>query len=304
MEVYRRITERVRGALWAHHGRLMSERQFHRILAYVYNNKYEHQIRFDRMQVVGHAWEGRVEVVTTPAGFMKRVRINPCVEELSSYRQRQLILAAYADACSQGRRLMEEAETNIYKQFLKDLKPIVMGIRDNAEFYTVPEDSIETIGGTLHNGQTAAGAGGSNINTNAMLTHRTIPAAKAYQPGDEVRAREGWEHKWLNSPQGKQWARTLRGKTYFAMHGAQFKPRGAPGAKTTPPPLDLPAPYTRMDEARLLRKNWMAYLDNKHVAEVMWTRAKVGDREKQQRKLQETGQAWHRPINEEAVTRW
>ncbi|RNF10673.1 uncharacterized protein Tco025E_06753 [Trypanosoma conorhini] len=293
MEVYRRITERVRGALWAHHGRLMPERQFHRILAYVYNNKYEHQIRFDRMEVVGRVWEGRVEVVTTPAGFLKRVRVNPCVEELSSYRQQQLVLAAYADACAQGRRLMEQAEMNIYKQFLKDLKPIVMGIRDNPEFYTVPEDSVETIGGTLHMGQGPT-----------PTTHRTIPAAKAYLPADEVRARQEWEKKWLNSPQGKSWALTLRGKRYFALHGPQYRPRGAPGAKKVALPMDLSAPYTSMDEGRLLKKNWMAYLDNKHVAEVMWTRAKIGDREKMQRRLQETGQAWHRPINEEAVSRW
>ena len=140
MEVYRRITERVRGALWAHHRRLMPERQFHRILAYVYNNKYEYQIRFDRMSVVGHAWGGRVEVQTTPAGFLKRVRVNPAVDDLTPAQQHKLVMAAYAEACRKGRALMEEAELKVYKQFLKDLKPIILGIRDNPEFYTVPED--------------------------------------------------------------------------------------------------------------------------------------------------------------------
>ncbi|AAZ12326.1 hypothetical protein, conserved [Trypanosoma brucei brucei TREU927] len=294
MEVYRRITERVRGALWAHHGRLMSERQFHRILAFVYNNKYEYQIRFDRMEVVGREWGGRVEVVTTPAGYLKRVRVNPCVEDLTLYQQQQLILSAYASACADGRKLMEQAEMNIYKQFLKDLKPIVMGIRDNPEFYTVPENSIETIGGVLQTGDS----------NNLCHTHRTIPAAKARQPTDEVRARQEWEQKWINSPRGQSWALTLRGKTYFTLHGPQYRPRGAPGAKKETLPLDIPAPYTAMDEKRLLKKNWMAYLDNKHVAEVMWTRVKIADREKRQRLLQETGRAWHRPINEEAINRW
>ncbi|KAG8345114.1 hypothetical protein ERJ75_000237700 [Trypanosoma vivax] len=304
MEVYRRITERVRGALWAHHGRLMPERQFHRILAFVYNNKYEHQIRFDRMEVVGREWGGKVEVVTTPAGFLKRARINPCVEELSVHQQKQLILAAYADACRQGRKLMEEAEMNIYKQFLKDLKPIIMGIRDNPEFYTVPEDSIETVNGTLQTSGNGRGVAGTGNAGSSLTVYRTIPAARAHQPADEVRARRQWEHKWLNSARGRTWALTLHGKTYFAHHGPQYRPRGAPGAKKEALPLDIPAPYMAMDEKRLLKKNWMAYLDNKHVAEVMWTRVKIADREKRQRMLQETGQAWHRPINEEAVTRW
>ncbi|KAK7197152.1 Hypoxia-inducible factor-1 [Novymonas esmeraldas] len=297
MEVYRRITERVRGALWAHHRRLMPERQFHRILAYVYNNKYEYQIRFDRMSVVGRAWGGRVEVMTTPAGFLKRVRVNPAVEDLSPAQQHKLVLAAYADACQQGRVLMEQAELTVYKQFLMDLKPIILGIRDNPEFYTVPEDSIETIGGVLRR-STASRDGGDAV-------WRTIPMAKAHQPVDEVRRRHAWEEEWLASPPGQRWARSLRGKEYFARHGPQYRPRGAPGAKTRALPFEMLAPYTPMDEGRLLKKNWMAYMDNKHVAESLWTRAKVADREKQLRLLQERGQAWHRPINAgDATQRW
>lgn len=308
MEVYRRITERVRGALWAHHRRLMPERQFHRILAYVYNNKYEYQIRFDRMSVVGRAWGGRVEVMTTPAGFLKRVRVNPAVEDLAPEQQQRLVLAAYADACKQGQALMEQAELRVYKQFLKDLKPIILGIRDNPEFYTVPEDAMESIGGVLRRTNGSAGESHSSHNaaaaTAAATAHRTIPMAKAHQPVDEVRRRHAWEDQWLASQQGQRWARSLRGKEYFAKHGPQYRPRGAPGAKTRTLPFELLAPYSPMDEGRLLKKNWMAYMDNKHVAESLWTRAKVADREKQLRQLQERGQAWHRPINEDAEQRW
>lgn len=293
MEVYRRITERVRGSLWAHHRRLMPERQFHRILAYVYNNKYEHQIRFDQMEVVGTEWGGKIEVVTTPAGFLKRVRVNPEVEDLTEHQRTQLILSAHSKACAEGRALMEQAELNIYKQFLQDLKPIVMGIRDNPEFFTVSPDSVESMGATL-----------SEQREQPELVHRTIPAARSHQPTDEVRARHRWEQQWLQTAQGQDWSRSLRGKEYFAKHGPQYRPRGAPGAKTRAMPFELLAPYTPMDEGRLLKKNWMAYMDNKHVAETLWTRANIADREKKLRQLQEKGQAWHRPVNTDAVERW
>jgi len=81
-------------------------------------------------------------------------------------------------------------------------------------------------------------------------------------------------------------------------------PRGTPGAKSIPKPLFLPVPYMSMDESRLLAKNWMAFLDNKHVAEVAWTRSRIGGQEKTLRQLQQSGQAWHYPINTEATTRW
>lgn len=295
MEVYRRITERVRGALWAHHRRLMSERQFHRILAYVYNNKYEYQIRFDSMEVVGHEWDGKVEVVTTPAGFLKRVRVNPCVEDLPQATRKQLILSAYGRAVAEGRKLMEQAELRVYHQFLADLKPIVFGIRDNPEFFTVPDGSTETIGGVLK------AADGSSDSSKVF---RTIPFEKAYQPSHEHSRRQALTQEWLQSQDGRRWARTIAGKRYLASKMPEMRPRGAPGAKTTVPPLEMLAPYTPMDEARLLKKNWMAYLDNKHVAETMWTRSKIAEREKTLRRLQANGQAWHRPINAEAVERW
>jgi DNA-binding protein YbaB len=322
MEVYRRITERVRGSLWAHHRRLMPERQFHRILAYVYNNKYEYQVRFDQMEVVGTEWGGRVEVVTTPAGYLKRIRVNPCVEDLPRPARKQLLLSAYGKACAEGRRIMQEAELRVYKQFLNDLKPIVQGIRDNPEFFTVSDGSIETIGGALK-------SGGSE------MSHRTIPFEQAFQPSHEHQRRQRIHAAYLSSPDGRNWARTMAGKKYLAKNlaagateaysaqsnhsatttstplakvshqlAAARRPRGAPGAKTDSTPLELLAPYTPMDEGRLLRKNWMSYLDNKHVAETMWTRAKIADREKSLRLLQEKGHAWHRPVHKEAAERW
>lgn len=293
MEVYRRITERVRGALWAHHRRLMPERQFHRILAYVYNNKYEYQLRFDRMEVVGHEYDGRVEVVTTPSGYLKRVRVHPTVEDLPPHHQKQLILSAYAKACKEGHSLMAQAETQVYRQFLKDLKPIVMGIRDNPEFYTVAEGSQETVGATMMAGGSSS-SGSSGNESVAAGPHRTIPMAKAVQPSDEVRRRYQQEKAFMEK--NPRWRRTLRGKEFLSKHAPESRPRGAPGAKTKVLPLDLPAPYMSMDEVRLQKKNWVAYLDNKHVAESLWTRSQIADREKDLRRRQETGQAWHRPV--------
>lgn len=348
MEIYRRIVERVRGALWAHHRRLMPERQFHRILAYVYNNKYEFQIRFDRMEVVGHAFEGKVEVVTTPSGHLKRVRIHPCVEDLTPYQQQQLVLAAYGEACDKGHRLLAEAETQVYRQFLLDLKPIVLGIRDNPEFFTVPDSTMmrsrETIGGVQRVGEGSSGGGiicgieplshaskgarssdtprdrasssfsvspfSSPFATAASATaspsfrHRTISAAKARLPADEVRARNVLQSRWIEK--NTRWTRSLVGKEFLSRYAPQYRPRGAPGAKRGKEgngsgdilPLDLPVPYIAMDEKRLQRRNWVAFLDNKHVAETLWTRTKIGDREKNIRQRQEMGQAWHHPIHE------
>ncbi|EPY26479.1 hypothetical protein AGDE_11282 [Angomonas deanei] len=222
---------------------------------------------------------------------MKRVRVHPEVEDLTDCRRKQLILSAYAKAKAKGLVLMQEAERNIYRQFLKDLKPIVLGIRDNPEFFTVAEDTVETHSGVLRQNE-------------KKEVYRTIPAAKAFQPTDAVKERFMWEKKWLQSPQGKAWSHTLRGKEYLSLYSPTDRPRGAPGAKKNVLPLEILAPYTRMDESRLLRRNWMAYLDNKHVAETMWTRAKISDSEKRLRTLQQTGQAWHRPIHKEAADRW
>eukprot|EP00796_Vickermania_ingenoplastis_P010214 gene10214-7158_t len=287
MEVYRRITERVRGAMWAHHRRLMPERQFHRILAYVYNNKYEYQIRLDEMTVVGREYGGRVEVVATPSGYLKEVRLHPAVEDLPARHQELLILSAYAKAQHEGQAIMAQAELQVYKQFLRDLKPIVTGIRDNPEFYTVAPGTTETIGGTL------AGTGDG-------ARHRTIPAAKALQPQDQARARRRAELRWLQSDSGRRWARTLRGKAFLSQQSPVDRPRGAPGAKRSALPLDLPVPYTPMDETALLRRNWMAYLDNKHVAESLWTRTRTADREKELRRRQAAGEA--RSLSHQRIT--
>lgn len=343
--MYRRIVERVRGALWAHHRRLMPERQFHRILAYVYNNKYEYQIRFDRMEVVGHAFDGKVEVVTTPSGYLKRVRIHPCVEDLTPYQQKQLVLAAYGEAFNKGYKLLAEAETQVYRQFLLDIKPIVMGIRDNPEFFTVPDSAMmlqsrETIGATQRMEERDSGsiegveqgssllyrralekrsdssqdgssssasplsftssfATAASATASSSFRHRTISATKARLPADEVRARNTLQSRWVEK--NPRWTRSLIGKEFLSRYALQYRPRGSPGAKNKKEtgdvlPLEIPVPYKGMDEQRLQRRNWMAFLDNKHVAETLWTRAKVADREKHLRYRQELGQAWHRPV--------
>eukprot|EP00758_Cryptobia_borreli_P001940 Tbor_TRINITY_DN2654_c1_g1::TRINITY_DN2654_c1_g1_i1::g.17997::m.17997 len=289
MEVYHRIAERVRGSLWAHHRRLMPERQFQRILGYVYNNKYEYQIRLDRMLCVGHEWDGKVEVATTPGGHIKRVRVNPTFQDLPVADQQKLLLSAYSSACKQGREIMEAAEMKVYKQFLQDLKPIVTGIRDNPEFYTVSENSVETIGGTLQ----------PNDGSNEEV-HRTIPYAKAYQPKDVFYAKQRLFKEFSNKkPLWKD--RPLHGRLYMSTKVPENRPRGAPGAKKSVAPLEIQAPYVAMDEARLLKTNWMAYLDNKHVAEATWTKTKIADREKTQRLLQRYGKAWHSPVNQDGA---
>lgn len=278
MEVYQRITERVKGAMWAHHRKLMPERQFQRILGYVYNNKYEYQIRLDQMQVVGREWGGKVEVATTPAGHIKRVRVNPSFQDLPVKQQHALLLSAYSDAVKQGRLVMEEAEMRVYKQFMADIKPLVLGIRDNPEFYTVSEDSVETFGGTL-----------KATNGNNSEVHRTIPFGGAVSAADLHRQKELIVKDYMSKK--PRWH--LPQKLVDSL--PESRPRGAPGAKKTVAPFELRVPYTPMDETRLLRKNWMAFLDNKHVAEATWTKIKIGDREKVLREKRRTGQVWHTP---------
>jgi hypothetical protein len=213
--------------------------------------------------------------------------------DLPEAQRKQLLLTAYGRACAEGRKLMEAAELQVYKQFLKDLKPVVLGIRDNPEFYTVPDDTVESLHGTL-----------ASPSSGPDKTHRTIPHRRANQPSHVVAQRQNMLNQWLGQSSGKEWLLSSRGKAFSARYMPETRRPGQPGAKKTVKPLELLAPYTPMDEARLQQRNWMAFLENKHVAETMWTRAKIGDREKLQRRLQETGQAWHRPINSEAVNRW
>lgn len=284
MEVYTRIVNRIRGAMWAHHRRLMPERQAQRILGYVYSNKYEYQIRFDQMTCVGTELDGKVEVAATPAGHIKRVRIHPSVEDLSATEKENLLFSAYMKAAQQGMKLMEDAETRVYKQFLADIKPIVLGIRDNPEFFTVAEDSVELPGGTL-------------ASPSQPSPQRTIPYERAFGPSHEWRHRAELQRKWLAGDQGRRWAKSLQGKEYMRYFMPSSRPRGAPGPKKAVQPFELPVAYTPMDEARLLRRNWQSYLDNKHVAETLWTRARIADREKTLRLLQKSGQAWHSPLS-------
>lgn len=285
MEVYKRTVDRVRGAMWAHHRRLLPERQAQRILGYVYSSKYEYQLRFDRMTVVGRELGGKVEVATTPSGHIKQVRVNPEFEDLPRADQERLVLSAYGDATRQGRELMQQAEMKIYGQFLRDIKPLVMGVRDNPEFYTVAPDTVELKSGVI------AGSAGADSNE----VHRTIPYDKAYGPSHEENYRTGVMTRFLHSDDGRRFQRMLRGKEYSRYHMPQKRPPGAPGAKTVPKRLEINVPYTPMDEKDLAKRNWMAYLDNRNVAQQLWTRTRAGDRMKQVRQLQKSGKAWHMP---------
>lgn len=296
MEVYKRVVDRVRGAMWAHHRRLLPERQAQRILGYVYNNKYEYQIRFDRMTLVGTELDGKVEVATNPAGFIKKVRVNPEFEDLPRADQERLIISAYSNAMKQGRDLMQQAEEKIYGQFLRDIKPLVMGIRDNPEFYTVAPDSVELRDGILKSSSSSQ----NNNNNNSNEIHRTIPYDRNFSPSDEIRQRERNMDRYLTSAEGKKFLSKLRGKEYAKFHLPERRPAGAPGAKKRAKKLEIPVPYQPFDEKALLRRNWQAYLDNRNVAEKIWTRVRLGDRIKQTRLLQKSGQAWHSPIVSEA----
>jgi hypothetical protein len=293
METYHRITEKVRGALWAHHRRLMPERQFQRILGYVYSNKYEYQIRFDQMTCVGTELGGKVEVCTTPAGHVKRVRVHPSFEDYSPTAQRKILVSAYSKAAKEGRGLMQTAEMKVYSQFLQDIKPIVLGVRDNPEFYTVAEDTEELPGGTV-----------ASQSSSADNTYRTIPYEKAFYPSHEVADRRKRQAGFLATDAGRAWLLTLQGKRYARYNMPERRVRGAPGAKKAVLPHEMLAPYTPMDEGPLKKRNWQAFLDNKHVAETTWTKVRLADRRQQQRELQKHGHAWHSPINTVAENKW
>lgn len=282
MEVYNRICERVRGALWAHHRKLMPERQFYRTLAFVYNNKYEYQIRFDQMICVGVELGGKLEVITTPSGHIKKIRAHPEFEDLSLEARKKLLISAYGKAAHQGRIAMEQAEQKIYAQFLRDLKPIIFGIRDNPEFFIVPEEGMETRNGVVKVSPT-------------LDVHRTIPYEKAASPVKEWEQWKQWESEYLSSPMGKIWSRTLLGKQYLERY-VYAPPKGAPGGPPSSKPLEILAPYTQMDEVPLLNRNWQAFLDNKHVAESLWTKSRRGTHLKHYRAQQRAGQQWHRNL--------
>lgn len=290
MDVYKRIVDRVRGAMWAHHRRLLPERQAQRILGYVYNNKYEFQIRFDRMTLVGTELDGKVEVAINPTGFIKKVRVNPEFEDLPRADQERIILSAYCNAMRQGRELMQQAEEKVYAQFLRDIKPLVLGIRDNPEFYTVAPDSVELKDGVLRTSSVAN-----------QEVHRTIPYDRNYGPSDEVTNRENIMQRFFNTAEGKRFFNKLRGKEYAKYYMPERRPPGAPGAKKKAKTLEIPVPYQPFDEKALLKRNWQAYLDNRNVAEKLWTRTRLGDRMKQTRELQKSGKAWHSPVAAERL---
>ena len=309
MEVYERIVHRVRGAMWAHHRRLMPERQAQRILGYVYSHKYEYQIRFDEMTITGTELDGKVEVVITPAGYVKSVRVAPDFEDYNQCERDSLLMSAYTKAKLEGNVLMAQAELKIYHQFLRDLKPVVMGIRDNPEFYTINvgikhedeqgEEDHETPHGVLRGSK-------------SVQRHRTIPYSKASTPYEEWKYRHEMLKAFFHSPKGRQFARTYAGKDiihrYYKQYASavnlDYTPRGAPGAVEDVAPLDLPVPYMSMDETALLKRNWFAYLDNVNVAQKLWNRVQSYDRMSYERSLQAEGKAWHAEINSAACTRY
>ena len=323
MEVYERILRRVQGAMWAHHRRLMPERQFQRILGYVYSHKYEYQIRFDEMACVGTELNGHVEVTITPAGFVKRVRVDPSFEDYPSHTQRMVLLSAYSKARQEGRDLMAQAELRIYKQFLTDLKPVVLGIRDNPEFYTIQTTptldgatpDIETPKGTLQ-GSTAPlphAPHPSSPPSPLRHVHRTIPYTRAHTRQQEWAYRQTEFARFIHSPAGRVWSRTPTGKATLYHHypeygrGSQpYRPPGSPGAPapSSIPPLDLPVPYMAMEETALLKRNWVAYLENVGVAQRVWTRVQGADRLAREREMQASGEAWHSAIQPDAVKRY
>jgi hypothetical protein len=236
------------------------------------------------MTCVGTELGGKVEVATTPGGHIKRVRVHPDFEDMPAADRERVIMSAYVKAARQGRTVMQAAEERVYAQFLRDIKPLVLGIRDNPEFYTVSPDAVELPGGVL-------------ATPDAKDVHRTIPYRKARGPAQVAAARQAADDEFLQSRDGRGWLLTAQGKRYAARHMPELRPAGAPGAKKRVTPFELPVPYTPMDERALLRRNWMAYLDNKHVAESLWTRVRMGDRMKEQRQLQKTGHAWHAPVS-------
>ena len=302
MEVYQRILHRVQGAMWAHHRRLMPERQAKRILGYVYSHKYEYQIRLDEMLITGTELDGKVEVVTNPSGYVKSVRVSPEFEDYSQNQRDTLLMSAYTKAKLEGSAIMAQAELKIYRQFLTDVKPIVMGIRDNPEFYTI--DS-----GIKHEEELGEGdretPHGTIRGTNGIKRHRTIPYSKASVPYQEWKYRRAMVEKFFHSPQGRKFCRTFAGKdivyryfrSFAKVCALEYHPRGAPGVASEPPPIDLPVPYMAMDETAILKRNWFAYLDNVNVAQKLWNRTQSYDRMSRERSLQSSGNAWHCELN-------
>jgi len=287
--------------MWAHHRRLMPERQAKRILGYVYSHKYEYQIRFDEMTITGTELNGKVEVVISPSGYVKKVCVSPEFEDFNRNQRESLLMSAYTKAKLEGHALMAQAEMKIYRQFLMDLKPVVMGIRDNPEFFTI-DSGLKTDDDAEPDHETPLGTIRGSSKTKR---HRTIPHSKPTTPYQEWKYRREMIEKFFSSAQGRSFLRTNAGKevayTYFPSYvsnfGLDYMPRGAPGAPDDGPELDLPVPYMSMDETALMKRNWFAYLDNVNVAQKLWSRVQSYDRMARERSLQVEGKAWHTELN-------
>eukprot|EP00754_Rhynchopus_humris_P045892 Rhum_TRINITY_DN5378_c0_g1::Rhum_TRINITY_DN5378_c0_g1_i1::g.17253::m.17253 len=217
MQYYERVLMRVNGALAAHFNKVMPDETKEQMLGFVYSMKYEYQQRFDDMQVVGREADGKVEAILTPTGFVKKVRLHPSVASLPESQRFTLITSAVAEAKAKGRKLMAEAEMQVYGHFLRDLKPWLHGIRDNPEFFTIPEDAVETPEGIL----------APSWLTPAHI-HRTIPFNKWDNRRMKQDAMDEKEKEWLETSEGWQWQSTVAGRRYVESL-PENRPRGAPG---------------------------------------------------------------------------
>eukprot|EP00755_Sulcionema_specki_P029006 Sspe_Gene.91184::Locus_62652_Transcript_2_2_Confidence_0.667_Length_1408::g.91184::m.91184 len=221
MQFYERVLQRVNGALAAHFGKSLPEAHKDRILGFVYSMKYEYQLQFDQMEVVGNAANGKVEAILTPTGFVKKVRMNPAIARLPKEQQSLLVMSAVGSAKKKGRALMEKAEMQIYGHFLRDIKPWVLGLRDNPEFFTIPEDAVETPEGILAPNW-----------LKPEHIHRTIPFEKWRSREDVSESAKQKEKEWLQTPEGLRWSNTVLGRRYLESL-PEAKPRGAPGRLMT-----------------------------------------------------------------------
>eukprot|EP01060_Flectonema_neradi_P014642 TRINITY_DN21276_c1_g1_i1.p1 TRINITY_DN21276_c1_g1~~TRINITY_DN21276_c1_g1_i1.p1 ORF type:complete len:424 (+),score=76.51 TRINITY_DN21276_c1_g1_i1:79-1350(+) len=306
MQFYERILQRVNGALAAHFNKSMPEQTRKQMLGFVYSMKYEYQLRFDDMEVVGTELGGKVEAIMTPTGFVKKIRISPDVQELPDNQRWRIIQSAVGAGKKKGIALMEQAEEQVYGHFLRDLRPWIHGIRDNPEFFTIPEDAVETPEGII---------------APAWLTpkhiHRTIPFKK-WEPRKTVHENlQKTEKDWLSTAAGQKWSATVEGNRYIKSL-PENRPKGAPGRIMVDPHEDKNVAYTtkRRDDMdqyhkkRALFDMWFAHPvtsspRGRHfdaaladlctsdlelrAAKIEWTVTRADDRAKARRDAQDAG---------------
>eukprot|EP01064_Diplonema_japonicum_P000249 TRINITY_DN10186_c0_g1_i1.p1 TRINITY_DN10186_c0_g1~~TRINITY_DN10186_c0_g1_i1.p1 ORF type:complete len:424 (+),score=77.66 TRINITY_DN10186_c0_g1_i1:74-1345(+) len=217
MQYYERVLMRVNGALAAHFGRSLPEEVKQKSLGFVYSMKYEYQLRFDEMEVVGKEYRGKVEVIMTPTGFVKKVRMAPEAAALPDDQKEMLVLSAVGKGKKKGKKLMNEAEMQVYGHFLRDIRPWVLGIRDNPEFFTLPEDAVETQAGII-----------APSWLKPEHIHRTIPFSEWKTPGSVQKQTEEKEQQWLSTAEGRMWSKTVDGRGYVDSLPENL-PKGAPG---------------------------------------------------------------------------